>query len=361
MFSLRRFFAVVAKEFVQMRRDRLTFAMMVGIPIVQLVLFGFAINSDPKSLPTAVLSNDNGVFARSVVRAMENTGYFKVVAMVDSEADIERMLKDGAVQFAVTIPPDFGRDLQRGVRPTVLVEADATDPAATSNALSALQRLPETALRHDLTGPLVRLASGPPPFRIVTHRAYNPEGITQYNIVPALIGVILTMTMIIMTALAVTREIERGTMENLLSMPIRPSEVLLGKILPYTAVGAVQVVIVLGAARVIFAVPFVGSLGLFGAIVTLFVVTNLAMGVMFSTIARNQLQAMQMAIFFFLPSIMLSGFMFPLRGMPAWAQVIGEILPPISCESRAESCSRGADWPMSCPRSGRFWPSYSPF
>jgi len=327
MFSLRRFFAVVAKEFVQMRRDRLTFAMMVGIPIVQLVLFGFAINNDPKSLPTAVLSNDNGVFARSLVRAMENTGYFKVVAMVDSEADIERMLKDGAVQFAVTIPTDFGRDLQRGARPTVLVEADATDPAATSNALAALQRLPETALRHDLTGPLAPLATGPPPFQIVTHRAYNPEGITQYNIVPALIGVILTMTMIIMTALAVTREIERGTMENLLSMPVRPSEVLLGKILPYTAVGAVQVVIVLGAARVIFAVPFVGSLGLFGAIVTLFVVTNLAMGVMFSTIARNQLQAMQMAIFFFLPSIMLSGFMFPFRGMPAWAQVIGEILP----------------------------------
>ncbi len=352
---------MVAKEFVQMRRDRLTFAMMVGIPIVQLVLFGFAINSDPKSLPTAVLSNDNGVFARSVVRAMENTGYFKVVAMVDSEADIERMLKDGAVQFAVTIPPDFGRDLQRGVRPTVLVEADATDPAATSNALSALQRLPETALRHDLTGPLVRLASGPPPFRIVTHRAYNPEGITQYNIVPALIGVILTMTMIIMTALAVTREIERGTMENLLSMPIRPSEVLLGKILPYTAVGAVQVVIVLGAARVIFAVPFVGSLGLFGAIVTLFVVTNLAMGVMFSTIARNQagdadgdilLPAVDHVVGIHVPVSWNAGL-----GAGHWRDPAADPFP----ESRAESCSRGADWPMSCPRSGRFWPSYSPF
>ncbi|MDA0367191.1 MAG: ABC transporter permease [Proteobacteria bacterium] len=327
MFSVRRFAAVVVKEFVQMRRDRLTFAMMVGIPIVQLVLFGFAINSDPKSLPTAVLANDNSAFSRSLVRAMENTGYFRVVAVVDKEADIRQMLREGAVQFAVTIPADFSRDVQRGARPRVLVEADATDPAATSNALGALKELQSLALRHDLKGSLAALQGAPPPFEIIIHRAYNPEGITQYNIVPALIGVILTMTMVIMTALAVTREIERGTMENLLSMPVRPAEVLLGKILPYSAVGGVQVVIVMAAARLIFDVPFVGNLWLFGALVVVFVMTNLALGLMFSTVARNQLQAMQMAIFFFLPSILLSGFMFPYRGMPAWAQALGEILP----------------------------------
>ncbi len=208
MFSVRRFAAVVVKEFVQMRRDRLTFAMMVGIPIVQLVLFGFAINSDPKSLPTAVLANDNSAFSRSLVRAMENTGYFRVVAVVDKEADIRQMLREGAVQFAVTIPADFSRDVQRGARPRVLVEADATDPAATSNALGALKELQSLALRHDLKGSLAALQGAPPPFEIIIHRAYNPEGITQYNIVPALIGVILTMTMVIMTALAVTREID---------------------------------------------------------------------------------------------------------------------------------------------------------
>ncbi|MEQ8248789.1 MAG: ABC transporter permease [Alphaproteobacteria bacterium] len=327
MFSFRRFAAVVVKEFVQMRRDRLTFAMMVGIPIVQLVLFGFAINSDPKSLPTALLSNDNSAFSRSLVRAMENTGYFRIVAVVQNESAVRRMLRTGEVQFAVTIPTDFSRDVQRGMRPSVLVEADATDPAATSNAIGALRELQSLALRHDLSGPLVALRAGPPPFEIVIHRAYNPEGITQYNIVPALIGVILTMTMIIMTALAVTREIERGTMENLLSMPVRPAEVLLGKILPYSFVGAIQVAIVMIAARLIFDVPFVGNLWLFGAIVIVFVVTNLALGLMFSTVARNQLQAMQMAIFFFLPSILLSGFMFPYRGMPAWAQLLGEVLP----------------------------------
>ena len=327
MFSLRRFAAVVVKEFVQMRRDRLTFAMMVGIPIVQLVLFGFAINSDPKSLPTALLSNDNSAFSRSMVRAMENTGYFRIVAVVPNEAAVRRMLLTGEVQFAVTIPTDFSRDLQRGTRPSVLVEADATDPAATSNAIGALRELQSLALGHDLSGPLAALRADPPPFDIVIHRAYNPEGITQYNIVPALIGVILTMTMIIMTALAVTREIERGTMENLLSMPVRPAEVLLGKILPYSFVGAIQVAIVMIAARLIFEVPFVGNLWLFGGIVIIFVVTNLALGLMFSTVARNQLQAMQMAIFFFLPSILLSGFMFPYRGMPGWAQVLGEVLP----------------------------------
>ncbi len=327
MFSLRRFAAVVVKEFVQMRRDRLTFAMMVGIPIVQLVLFGFAINSDPKSLPTALLSNDNSAFSRSMVRAMENTGYFRIVAVVPNEAAVRRMLLTGEVQFAVTIPTDFSRDLQRGTRPSVLVEADATDPAATSNAIGALRELQSLALGHDLSGPLAALRADPPPFDIVIHRAYNPEGITQYNIVPALIGVILTMTMIIMTALAVTREIERGTMENLLSMPVRPAEVLLGKILPYSFVGAIQVAIVMIAARLIFEVPFVGNLWLFGGIVIIFVVTNLALGLMFSTVARNQLQAMQMAIFFFLPSILLSGFMFPYRGMPDWAQVLGEVLP----------------------------------
>jgi ABC-2 type transport system permease protein len=326
-FSWRRFVAVLRKEFVQMRRDRLTFAMIAGIPILQLVLFGYAINSDPKRLPTAVVSADESAFSRSLVWGLQNTGYFQVSRRLVSEAEADRLLELGVVQFVVHIPVDFSRKLIRGERPAVLVEADATDPAATSNAVNALIALSETVLERDLTGSLQALKNAPPPFELRVQRRYNPEGITQYNIVPGLMGVILTMTMVMMTALAVTRERERGTMENLLATPVRPSEVMAGKIVPYIIVGYLQVTLILIAAKLLFAVPMLGSLALLSACLIVFIAANLSVGFTFSTLAKNQLQAMQMTFFFFLPSLLLSGFMFPFRGMPVWAQALGEVFP----------------------------------
>jgi ABC-2 type transport system permease protein len=325
--SWTRLHAVVRKEFVQVRRDRLTFAMMFALPIVQLVIFGFAINSDPKHLPIAVVSAQNSAFSRSLVRAVENSGYFHVTNEPGTVADAERRLLLGEVQFLLEIPSDFDRKLVRGERPVLLLEADATDPAATSNALAAVQQLAQTALRHDLKGVLAPRASAAPPFDLRVQRLYNPEGITQYNIVPGLMGVILTMTMIVMTALAITRELERGTMENLLAMPIRPLEVMIGKILPFVLIGYVQVLVVLLCAHYIFHVPIVGSLWLLLACTLVFIFANLTIGITFSTLAKNQTQAMQMGFFFLLPSILLSGFMFPYRGMPLWAQWLGEVLP----------------------------------
>ena len=326
-FNWRRFWAIVCKEFIQMRRDRLTFAMMIGIPLVQLILFGYAINSDPKHLPTAVYSADNSVFSRTIVWGLHNSSYFDITREAKNEAEIQRLLAQGTVQFAVDIPVDFSRKLLRGERPDLLLEADATDPAAIGYAVAAINLLTTTVLDRDLTGPLAKLRGAAPPFNLVTHQHYNPENITQYNIVPGLMGVMLTMTMIIITALAITRERERGTMENLLSTPVHPGEVIVGKIVPYIMVGYVQVTLILLASKFLFNVPFIGSVPLLLALVFLFIVANLAVGITFSTIAKNQLQAVQMAFFFFLPSLLLSGYMFPFRGMPGWAQDIGEMLP----------------------------------
>ncbi len=326
-FDVRRWWAVVGKEFIQMRRDRLTFAMMIGIPLLQLILFGYAINADPKHLPTAVLSADNGVFSRTLVWALRNSDYFEIVREARSEAEVRRLLALGSVQFVLHIPEDFSRKLLRGERPALLLEADATDPVATGGALAAIAGLAGSALDRDLVGPLAGLRAAPGPIELRTHRHYNPETITQYNIVPGLMGVVLTMTMVIITAVAITRERERGTMENLLATPARPGEVMLGKIVPYILVGYVQVLLILLAARLLFDVPRVGSVPLLLGVMLLFITANLAMGITFSTMATTQLQAMQMAFFFFLPSLMLSGFMFPFRGMPAWAQVLGEALP----------------------------------
>jgi ABC-2 type transport system permease protein len=325
--SWSRWLGIVIKEFIQLRRDRLTFGMIIGIPVMQLILFGFAINADPKHLPTAVLSADNSVFSRSLVAAMQNSGYFRIVTHAGSLRELDGMLTAGEVQFAVTIPEDFSRRLVRGERPAVLVEADATDPTATVNAVTALSLLAESALAQDLKGPLAHLARGEAPFEVRIHRRYNPENITQYNIVPGLLGVILTMTMVLMTGLAMTRERERGTFENLLSTPALPIEVMTGKIVPYILIGLIQVSLVLLAARFIFGVPMQGSLALLYGVVLVFIAANLTLGITFSSIARNQLQAMQMTFFFFLPSILLSGFMFPFRGMPEWAQAIGNVLP----------------------------------
>ena len=326
-FSISRLWAIVVKEFAQMRRDRLTFGMMVGIPLLQLILFGYAINSDPKHLPTAVLLADHGPQARTLLHAIQNSGYFDFVRQVETEAQGQEVIARGEVQFVVTIPENFTRGFLRGDKPVILIEADATDPAATGNALAALKNLSATALQNDLKGPLASLSASDGPVEVRIHARYNPEGITQYNIVPGLMGVVLTMTMVVITGLAMTRERERGTMENLLSMPTRPLEVLIGKIIPYILVGYIQAALILSAARFLFHVPMVGSLPLLLVVAFVFIAANLAMGITFSTVAKNQLQAMQMAFFFFLPSLLLSGFMFPFRGMPVWAQMIGEVFP----------------------------------
>jgi len=321
-----RIVAVLRKEFVQLRRDRLTFAMLVGVPLMQLVLFGYAINGDPRQLPTAVVALDDGPLVRSIVRAAENTGYFRVVARV-SDSEAEALIARGEVQFALVFPADFTRRLLRGEKPPLAVFADATDPAATGPAVAALQQLPALALARELQGTLAPLRTGAAPFELRLHRRYNPEGLSAYNVVPGLMGVILTMTLVMMTAMAMTRERERGTLENLLATPVRPLEMMVGKILPYVLVGYAQVLIVFASARLLFQVPMEGGFVQLSAVVLLFIVATLSVGFAFSTVARSQMQSMQMTMFYFLPNILLSGFMFPFRGMPGWAQQLGELLP----------------------------------
>ena len=327
LFSWSRWWSIVLKEFLQLRRDRITFAMIIGLPIIQLTLFGFAINTDPKHLPTAVVMGDRSAFTRSFVAAMTNSSYFDIVETLPDEEAGRRALAQGRVQFVLNIPVDFSRRLLRGERPSLLVEADATDPTATGSALAALSGLVQPVADKDITGPLAHLNGRPAAFEVQVHKLYNPEGITQYNVVPGLMGVILTRTMVMMTGLAITRERERGTMENLLATPALPVEVMTGKIVPYVVIGLVQASIILAAARLVFHVPFAGSLLAIYLASLLFIAANLTVGITLSSMARNQLQAMQLTVFYFLPSLLLSGFMFPFAGMPGWAQFIGNLLP----------------------------------
>ncbi len=326
-FSARRWWAIVVKEFLQLRRDRVSFGMVIGIPIIQLVLFGFAINTNPKHLPTAVLSYDHSEFTRSFVAALRNSDYFRIVETLPDEESARAALARGEMQFVLNIPADFTRRLLRGERPALLLEADATDPGATGMALGIVQDLAFSVAAKDLTGPLAHLAGEAPPFEVRVHRLYNPENNSQYNTVPGLMGVILTFTMVMMTGLAMTRERERGTMENLLATPASPLEVMAGKIVPYIAIGLIQAGIILLAAFFLFKIPFEGSIAVVYLGALLFVAANLTVGITLSSLARNQLQAMQLTIFYFLPSILLSGFMFPFRGMPLWAQYVGSCLP----------------------------------
>ncbi|PZQ53722.1 MAG: mannose-1-phosphate guanyltransferase [Phenylobacterium zucineum] len=325
--SWTRVLAVLVKEFKQLTRDRLTWAMMLAIPIVQLTLFGYAINTEPRHLPTAVLIQEDSRYARSVIAALKNSGYFDFVAQARSPAELDTLLRSGQAQFAVTIPGDFSRRVARGEQAQILVEADATDPSATGGAVAALAALPAQALANDLKGALAARGQAAAPFEVVVHRRYNPEAVTSYNIVPGLLGIILSMTLVMMTSMSVTRETERGTMETLLSTPLEPIEVMIGKLAPYVMVGLVQTAIILVMAALLFHVPMGGGwLGL-SVGVALFITGSLALGFLISTLARSQLQAMQMSFFYLLPSILLSGFMFPFRGMPAWAQWIGEVIP----------------------------------
>ena len=319
----RKTWAMLVKEFIQLKRDRVSFAMIIMIPLVQLMLFGYAINTMPRDLPTAVLMQETSDLSRSILAALENTKYFKVTKLPHSEAEVDELLASGAVLFAIEIPANFERSVRRGDKPAMLVIADATDPVASGTALGALSQVLQTALMHDRDVPDSPIM----PFEIRTHARYNPAAVTQLNIVPGLVGTILTMTMLIFTALSVTREIERGTMESLLSMPITPVEIMLGKIVPYILVGFVQATLIISIGVTLFGVPVVGNLAVLAALSTLFIATNLSIGYTFSTVAQNQLQAMQMSMMFFLPNILLSGFMFPFAGMPVWAQYIGEALP----------------------------------
>jgi ABC-2 type transport system permease protein len=327
MQRLSRILAILIKEFIQMRRDRMTFAMMFGIPIIQLVLFGFAINNDPKHLPTAIYAQENTPLTRALLKGFENSGYYHITRQVHQFEQTNQLLASGEVSFVIMIPEGFSRRVIKGMRPQLLIEADASDPAAASNAIGKAQAIVDNVLKQELKGSLSYLQSTPSPVNLVVHSKYNPEAITQYNIVPGLLGVILTMTSVMFTAMAMTREAERGNLENILAMPVKPLEMMVGKIFPYVLVGAIQTLVILLAAHGLFQVPFVGSFDILLAGVGIFILANLALGFTFSTIARNQMQAMQMTFFFFLPSILLSGFMFPFRGMPEWAQVIGEILP----------------------------------
>ncbi|HEY6255155.1 MAG TPA: ABC transporter permease [Xanthobacteraceae bacterium] len=319
----RRTAAMLIKEFIQLRRDRVSFAMIIMIPLVQLMLFGYAINTNPRHLPTAVLLQEQSDLGRSILKALENTEYFEVTHQVSDEKEFDHLLASGSVLFAIEIPANFERAVRRGDRPALLVAADATDPVASGSAVAALGSIVNTALAHDRDIP----DAGPTAFEIRTHARYNPAGTTALNIVPGLVGTILTMTMLIFTALSVTREIERGTMESLLSMPIKPVEVMFGKIVPYVLVGFIQALLIIGIGVLLFGVPILGSVLMLALLSTLFITTNLAIGYTFSTIVQNQLQAMQLSMMFFLPSILLSGFMFPFAGMPVWAQYLGEGLP----------------------------------
>jgi len=326
-FSFARWWGIVRKEFLQLRRDRVTFAMIIGIPLIQMTLFGFAINTDPKHLPTAVIESDQSEFTRSLIAAMRNSEYFDILATLPDEQSGRRALTQGKVLFVLNIPAGFTRDLVKGARPSLLLEADATDSTAVGTAIAALPSLAQSVLQKDLTGPLSPLAAGPAAFDVQIHRLYNPESITQYNVVPGLMGVILTMTMVIMTGLAITRERERGTMENLLATPVLPIEVTTGKVLPYVAIGLLQATIILLAARFAFAIPVTGNLLLLYLASLLFIAATLAVGIMMSSLSQNQLQGVQLAFFYFLPNILLSGFLFPFAGMPRWAQAIGNVLP----------------------------------
>ncbi len=325
-FSFRRFGAVLYKEFIQMRRDRITFGMMIGLPLVQLFLFGFAINADPRHLPTLVEMGDNGPLSRAVISGMAQSGYFDFRGQVAGAAAGEEALRRGEANFVVVIPQNFERDVVRGRNPQLLIAADASDPSAVGGASAALSGIVNVAIRETLTGPLAQ-PSAPPPFGVVVHREYNPEGKTSTNIVPGLLAVILSMTMVMITAVAIVKETERGTMEMLIATPVKPFEVMLGKILPYVFVGYVQTLVFLVASSLVFRVPFDGSWLAFFWGFNLYIVVNLALGFLISTAARNQMQAMQLSFFTILPSILLSGFMFPFAGMPGWAQFIGQGVP----------------------------------
>jgi ABC-2 type transport system permease protein len=323
-FSSRRFLAVLRKEWIEVLRDPMTLRLIIALPVMQLFLFGYAINTDPKHLPTGLLSPEHSRYERSIVAALENTGYYEIRPLA-SEAAAEQALARGDVLFVVNIPANFDRSVDRGEVPKILLDADATDPSAIGNATAALASV-VGAIERDLP-PNRRAEPTAPPFQFVAHARYNPEQLTALNIVPGLIVIVLVFSTLIITTLSITRERERGTLENLLAMPVRPIEVMLAKIVPYIGIGYIQAFLIIVISAAVFGLPIRGSLLLLVLALGLFIASNLAMGFTFSTVATNQMQAMQMAQFTLLPSMLLSGFMFPFHGMPRWAQWAGEMFP----------------------------------
>lgn len=326
-FSWQRLIAIIKKEFIQLKRDRGTLGMIIMLPIIQLLLFGYAINTDPKNLPTAIISEDNTFLTRSIVAGLQNSEYFRVTHHISSDKQGNKLLKQGKVFFVISIPDNFTQNVIRGAKPEILLQADATDPTAISNAVSSLNGITNKIIQENMKGNLSYLKNQPSPFSIIVHKLYNPEGFTKYNIVPGLIGLVLIFSGVMMTALAITREREKGTMENLLSMPIKPIEIMMGKIIPFVFIGLFQVGIVLLIAYFLFSIPIFGSVLLLFSCSLLFIICNLAIGFLISTIAKNQTQALQMSVFVILPSVVMTGFMFPFQAMPIWAQAIAKCIP----------------------------------
>jgi ABC-2 type transport system permease protein len=324
-FSFRRLIALLRKEWIQVTRDAITLRFIIAVPIMQLFLFGYAINTNPQNLPTGLLTVEYSKYERTVVAALRNSGYYDIRTL-SSEAEAERALAQGELMFVVQFPPNFDRAVDRGESPSVLIDADATDPSAIGNATAALGTL-TSVLTRELPPVRRKAATTSPPFQFVVHARYNPEQLTVLNIVPGLICIVLMMSTLFMTTLSITKERERGTMENLLAMPVRPIEVMVAKITPYVVIGYVQVLIILAASALFFALPLRGSLLTLLLALGVFIIGNLALGITYSTVSANQMQAMQFAQFTLMPSFLLSGFMFPFRGMPLWAQWIGEIFP----------------------------------
>lgn len=327
MINFLRWWAIVKKELTQLKRDRVTLVMIIAIPIFQVMLFGYAINTDPKHLPTAIVNADNSIFSRSFIVALKNSTYFDITQSNLTEMQAKEALKEGEVLFVINIPVDFTRKILRGEKPEILIEADATDPTVVGGPISAISALFENVFKEDFTGVLSQFYSTIVPYTVNAHLLYNPEKITQYNIIPGLIGTILTFSLTMMTTIAITRERERGTMEQLLAMPINSSEVIAGKIIPYVFIGLIQATLIIIAARFLFDIPFLGSIIALYTVILLFISVTISIGVTLSSFAKNQMQSMQFTIMTLLPSILLSGFLFPFAGMPKWAQHVGEMLP----------------------------------
>jgi ABC-2 type transport system permease protein len=317
MKSIQRILAIVKKEVRQLRRDRLTFGMIVGIPVIQLLMFGYAINMDVRNLDAAVADLSASSASRQIVMDMEHTQIIKIIAQVSDADELQHLMRQGKISVGIYIPPDFDRRMQQADRSAMQLLVDGSDTVVQSAAaqLARVAQQSRTSPYNDR----------PPLMELRTY--YNPERRSPVNTVPGLIGVILTMTMILFTAVAIVRERERGNLEMLITTPVKTSELMLAKIIPYIVIGLVQVTLVLLLGRFLFLVPMVGSLLDAYIISFIFIVANLALGLLISTVVSTQFQAMQLTFFILLPSILLSGFMFPFAGMPRLAQMIAEILP----------------------------------
>ncbi|HTM46761.1 MAG TPA: ABC transporter permease [Polyangiaceae bacterium] len=321
--------AIARKELLQLKRDRATLAMMVVLPVMQLLLFGYAINTDVRHIPTVVYDQDQSAGSRDLWRSMEATRFYDVVGQVRSYQEVERAIRSGMARVALVVPPRFSSDLKRGRTAHAQLVVDGSDPQVVASATNTAASL-VAARSSELVLTRLSKVSGAKPqpaIELEPNTWYNPDLRTAIYVVPGLIGVILTMTMVMLTSMAIARERERGTLEQLIVSPVKNIELMIGKILPYVIIGYVQMTLVLFVGRAIFGVPLVGSLPLLYCLVFVFISANLALGLVFSTLAKTQQQAMQMSFFFLLPNILLSGFMFPFEGMPKPAQWIAQGLP----------------------------------